>query len=79
MKVKYATNSTRWDVILFDYVDDVPEPVSYPDVEVHSGNKGVVSISVSRSKASIQNTASIQVVGDLHPAYSIGNWVIIKS
>jgi hypothetical protein len=79
MKVKYLNNSTRWDIILFDYVDDVPEPVSYPDVEVHSGNKGVVSISVSRSKASIQNTASIQVVGDLHPAYSIGNWVIIKS
>jgi hypothetical protein len=79
MKVKYATNSTRWDIILFDYVDDVPEPVITPDVKVYSGNRGVVSIGVSRSKASIQNTASIQVVGDLHPAYSIGNWVIIKS
>lgn len=78
MKVKYTNNSTRWDIILFDYVDDIPSPED-TDVEVHSGNKGVISIGISRSKSSIQNTASIEVVGDLHPAYSIGNWVIIKS
>lgn len=78
MKVKYLNNSTRWDVILFDYVDDIPTPDT-PDVEVHSGNRGVTSIGISRSKASVQNTASVEVVGDLHPAYSIGNWIIIKS
>ena len=78
MKVKYLNNSTRWDIILFDYLDDIPTPDA-PKVEVHSGNKGVVSIGISRSKASIQNTASIRVVGDLHPAYSIGNWIVIKS
>lgn len=78
MKVKYSNNSTRWDVILFDYIDDVPTPDT-PEVDVCSGNSGVVSISISRSKASIQNAATIQVVGDLNPAYSIGNWVIIKS
>jgi len=78
MKVKYLNNSTRWDIILFDYVDDIPTPDT-PDVEVHSGNKGVISIGISRSKASVQNTASIEVVGDLHPAYSIGNWIVIKS
>lgn len=78
MKVKYSNNSTRWDVILFDYTDDIPTPDT-PQVDVYSGNRGVVSIGISRSKASIQNTATIQVVGDLHPAYSIGNWIIIKS
>lgn len=78
MKVKYTTNSTRWEVILFDYVNDIPS-LGTPKIEVNSGNQGVVSISVSRSKTSIQNTASIQIVGDLHPAYSIGNWIIIKS
>lgn len=78
MKVKYLNNSTRWDIILFDYVDDIPTPDT-PDVEVHSGNRGVISIGISRSKASVQNTASIEVVGDLHPAYSIGNWIVIKS
>lgn len=78
MKVKYTNNSTRWDIILFDYVDDIPAQRE-PEVKVYSGNLGVVSIGISRSKASIQNTASIEVVGDLHPAYSIGNWVIIKS
>jgi len=78
MKVKYLNNSTRWDIILFDYVDDIPTPDT-PDVEVHSGNKGVISIGISRSKASVQNTVSIEVVGDLHPAYSIGNWIVIKS
>jgi len=78
MKVKYLNNSTRWDIILFDYLDDIPTSDT-PKVEVHTGNKGVVSIGISRSKASIQNTASIRVVGDLHPAYSIGNWIIIKS
>jgi hypothetical protein len=78
MKVKYLNNSTRWDIILFDYVDDIPTPDT-PDVEVHSGNRGVISIGISRSKASVQNTASIEVAGDLHPAYSIGNWIVIKS
>lgn len=78
MKVKYSNNSTRWEVILFSYADSIPQNKK-SKVNVFSGNKGVVSISVSRSKSSVQNTASIQVVGDLSPAYAIGNWVVIKS
>jgi len=78
MKVKYSNNSTRWDIILFNYIDSIPTP-NPPKIEVRSGNRGVVSIGISRSKASIQNTASIQIVGDLNPAYAIGNWIIIKS
>jgi len=78
MKVKYANNSTKWEVILFSYTEDIPLS-SETAVEVVNGNKGVVSIGISRSKSSIQNAASIQIVGDLNPAYTIGNWVIIKS
>jgi hypothetical protein len=78
MKVKYLNNSTRWEVILFDYIDDVPTS-DPPKVAVYSGNRGVVGISVSRSKASIQSTASISIVGELNAAYTVGNWVIIKS
>lgn len=78
MKVKYSNNSTRWEVILFSYEDNIPQK-SQSKVNVFSGNKGVTSINISRSKSSVQNAASIQVVGDLSPAYAIGNWVIIKS
>lgn len=78
MKVKYSNNSTRWEVILFSYADSIPSN-TISKVNVFSGNKGVVSIGIARSKASVQNTANIQVVGDLNPAYTIGNWVIIKS
>lgn len=78
MKVKYSNNSTRWEVILFSYADSIPQTTK-SKVNVFSGNKGVVSIGISRSKASVQNTANIQVVGDLNPAYTIGNWIIIKS
>ena len=78
MKVKYSNNSTRWEVILFSYADSIPQTTK-SKVNVFSGNKGVVSIGISRSKSSVQNTANIQVVGDLSPAYTIGNWIIIKS
>ena len=78
MKVKYSNNSTRWEVILFSYTEDIPLS-SETAVEVINGNRGVVGISISRSKTSVQNAASIQIVGELNPAYAIGNWVIIKS
>jgi hypothetical protein len=79
MKVKYKVNSTKWEVILFDYTNDVPSLDLEPEVEIYNGNMGVVGIQISRSKNSIQNAASIQIVGELDAAYCIGNWVIIKS
>lgn len=79
MKVKYGVNSTKWEIILFDYASDIPSLEQDPEVEVYNGNRGVVSINISRSKSSIQNSATIQVVGELNAAYCIGNWVIIKS
>lgn len=78
MKIKYANNSTRWDIILFNYEDAVPQSTS-SKVHVLSGNKGVVGISFSRSKASVQSAASIQIVGEPNIGYTIGNWIIIKS
>lgn len=79
MKVKYKVNSTKWEIILFDYASDVPSLELEPEVEIYNGNKGVVGINITRSKNSIQNAASIQVVGELNAAYCIGNWVVIKS
>lgn len=79
MKVKYGVNSTKWEIILFDYASDIPSLEQNPEVNVYNGNRGVVSINISRSKSSIQNAATIQVVGELNAAYCIGNWVIIKS
>ena len=78
MKVKYSNNSTRWEVILFHYEDTIPQKKA-SKIRVLSGNKGIVSIGISRSKSSVQNTASLQIVGDLSLGYTIGNWVIIKS
>lgn len=78
MKVKYSNNSTRWEVILFKYSEDIPLSTK-PTVEVINGNKGVVSLNISRSKASVQNAASIQIVGEVNSAYAVGNWLIIKS
>lgn len=78
MKVKYSNNSTRWEVIIFNYLEDIPLSTD-TTAEVVSGNRGVVGIGISRSKSSIQNAATIQIIGDLDPAYTIGNWVIIKS
>jgi len=78
MKVKYATNSTRWEVIIFSYAEDIPLSEE-TEVEVVSGNHGVIGVNISRSKSSIQNAASIQIIGDVSPYYTVGNWVIIKS
>ena len=77
--MKYGSTSTRWQVIVFDYINNYPIDEAVEDTVMLLSNLGVVSISFSRSKATIQSTASIEIVGSLSPEYRIGNWLVIKS
>lgn len=77
--MKYTSTATRWQVIVYDYVDGYPQTDKITKAEPILSNLGVISISFSRKKSEIQSIANLRIVGELPSQYRIGNWVILKS
>ncbi len=77
--MNYGVTSTRWQVIIFDYLNTYPTTEAVEETDMLLSNLGVVAISFSRSKSTVQSTASIEIVGSLSQEYRIGNWLLVKS
>lgn len=83
MATKTQISDIRWQVDIYPYKTFYPQPDESDSSDVFGDmvtvSTGIVGISLSRSKSSVNDICTIDLYGPINKAFFKGNWVIIRS